>query len=184
MSDLDAWFVAHILVHEPALTRFLRRTWRRAEEVADLRQEIYARVYEHAREERPRSPKSFLFSAARHLLADKIRRGRIVSIDYTQDLEGLNVLIDEISPEHRLTARQELSRLATAFAALPENCQEVLWLRRVEGLSQREAALRLGMNEGTLESHMVRGLRALLQALNSGEADTVGVNGKAKVNRN
>jgi len=98
-------------------------------------------------------------------LADRLRRGRIVSIDYTQDLESLNVLVDELSPEERLSARQELRRLSEALDGLSDDCRAVIWLRRVEGLSQQEAAQRLGMKEGTLESHLSRGVRALAKAV-------------------
>jgi len=94
-----------------------------------------------------------------------VRRERIVSIDYTQDLDALNVLVDDITPEHRLSAREELGRLSEALDALPDDCRDVVWLRRVEGLPQREAARLLGMHEGTLESHLCRGVRALARAM-------------------
>ena len=164
-SELDRWFAAEILPHEGALTRYLKRVWLNHAEVADLRQEIYVRVYESAARTRPQQPKSFLFAAARNLVADKVRRERIVSIDYTQDLDALNVLVDELSPEERTSARQELRRLSVALDQLSDDCRNVIWLRRVEGLSQREAAERLGMPEGTLESHLCRGLRALMKAM-------------------
>lgn len=165
MNELDQWFATEILIHEAALTRYLRRVWFKQAEIPDFRQEIYIRVYESAAKTLPTAPKAFLFATARNLIADHVRRERVVSIDYTQDLEALNVLIEEISPEHRLSARQELKRLSSALDQLPEHCRSVIWLRRVEGLSQREAAQRLGMPEGTIESHLCRGLRLLMKAV-------------------
>lgn len=166
MSDeLDRWFAAEILCHEAALTRYLRRVWRSPAEVPDFRQEVYVRVYESAAKALPTAPKSFLFATARNLIADRVRRERVVSIDYTQDLDAWNVLADELSPEQRLSARQELTRLAAALDELPDACREVIWLRRVEGLSQKEAAERLGIPEGTLESHLCRGVRTLMKSL-------------------
>ena len=162
-SGLDRWFATEILPHEAALTRYLRRVWRNQSEVPDFRQEIYLRVYERAAKELPTTPKAFLFTTARNLIADRVRRERIVSIDYTQDLDSLNVLVDEISPEQRLSARQELRRLSVALDQLSDDCRAVIWLRRVEGLSQKEIARRLGMLEGTVESHICRGLRALMK---------------------
>src|SRR5262245_59960841 len=128
--DLDAWFAAEILPHEAALERYLVRVWSNRAEVQDLRQEIYIRVYESAATSRPSSPKAFLFAIARNLIADRVRRERIVSIDYTQDLDSLNVLIDDISPEHRTSTRQELRRLAEALDHLSDTCRAVVWLRR------------------------------------------------------
>lgn len=167
---LDEWFAAEILSQEAALTRYLRRVWSNPQDVPDLRQDIYIRIYQSAARERPQAPRAFLFTTARNLIADRIRRERIVSIDYTQDFDVLNVMVDEISPEQRLTARQELRRLSEALDELSDDCRNVIWLRRVEGLSQREAAQRLGMQEGTLESHMCRGVRALIKAIFSDEA--------------
>jgi RNA polymerase sigma factor (sigma-70 family) len=165
MNSLDEWFATQILPHEAALMRYLARTWRNQAEIPDIRQETYTRVFESAIKRLPESPKAFLFVTARNLLVDRVRRERIVSIDYTQDVESLNVLADEMSPEHRLSARQELRRLSEALDTLSDNCRAVIWLRRVEGLSQREAAERLGMTEGALEGYLSRGLRTLAKVV-------------------
>ena len=80
-ESVETWFAREILAHEDALVRYLRRCWPHADDILDLRQETYIRVYEAARRERPYQPKSFLFTAARHLMADRLRRGRIVSME-------------------------------------------------------------------------------------------------------
>jgi len=166
--ELDDWFVTQILCHEAAITRYLRRVWRNPAEIADLRQEVYIRVYESAVKTLPSLPRSFLFTTARNLIVDRLRHERIVSIDYTQDLDSLNVLADELAPERCLSARQELTRLSAAFDELSDACRRVIWLRRIEGLSQKEAAERLGMPEGTVESHLCRGMRALMNTFSGG----------------
>src|SRR5690606_24133698 len=94
---LDQWFTEQILVHEEALLRYLSRNWAQREEIHDLRQEVYARVYEAAGKSLPTQPKSFLFASARHLLADRARRARVVSIETVGDSGQLNVLVDELS---------------------------------------------------------------------------------------
>jgi RNA polymerase sigma-70 factor (ECF subfamily) len=165
MTPLDEWFAAQILPHEGVLVRYLKRVWTNSAEVPDLRQDIYVRVYESARSALPTSPKAFLFATARNLMTDRIRHSRVVFIDSMQDIDQLNVLIDEISPERRLAARQELRILARAFDSLSDKCRSVVWLRRVEGLSQRETAQRLGLLEGAVESQLARGLRVLARAV-------------------
>ena len=165
LTPLDQWFAAEILPLEGTLVRYLSRVWPNPAEVADLRQDIYVRVYESARRGFPHSPRAYLFRTARNLMADRVRRARIVHIDSNQDFEVLNVLIDEISPERRLAARQELQSLALAFDALSDKCRSVVWLRRVEGLSQQETARRLGMREGAVESQLGRAVRILALAV-------------------
>jgi RNA polymerase sigma factor (sigma-70 family) len=166
MTDtLENWFAREILVHELLLMRYLWRVWSNRDEVPDLRQEIYVRVFESAQRARPVLPKAFLFATARHLMADRLRRGRIVFIGTRGDLDELNVLVDELSPEHRATNIQELQRLANAFDGLPTQCRAVMWLRKVEQLSQKEVAAKLGVQEKAVEKQVSRGMRLLTAAL-------------------
>ena len=172
MGDtLEQWFIREVLAHEGALMRHLSRVWPNHSEIRDIRQEAYIRVYEAARRARPLAPKSFLFATARNLMADRIRRERVVCIEARGELDTLNVLVDEISPERRTSARQELARLAWAFERLPLRCREVMWLTRVENLSQQEVAGRLGVREKAVEKQVSRGIRLLAEALSREGAD-------------
>jgi len=167
-ETLDQWFAREILAHEQSLMRYLTRVWPNRDEVADLRQEVYARVLESAMRVLPSQPRAFLFTSARHLMIDRLRRSQIVFIGARGDLDAMNVLVDELSPELRLTALQELSRLAQAFDGLPPRCREVTWLRKVEQLPQREVAARLGIREKAVEKQVARGMRLLARALLEG----------------
>jgi RNA polymerase sigma factor (sigma-70 family) len=158
---LNAWFKREILVHETMLFRYLLRVWPRKHEVPDLRQETYARVYQAAGLARPASPRSFLFTTAHNLMADRIRHERVVSIEAVGDIDALNVSVDELSTEDLVSTREELKRAGEALDRLPPRCREVVWLRRVEGLSQREAAAALGISVKAIEQHMSKGMRLL-----------------------
>jgi RNA polymerase sigma factor (sigma-70 family) len=164
-DSLDTWFKHEILVHEASLVRYLLRTWPNRQEVYDLRQDTYVRVYEAAEKSRPQSPKSFLFATARNLMADHIRRRRIVAIDAVGDLDALNVLIDTISSEHRASGQEELRRLAEAIDHLPPKCREAVWMRRVDDLPQKEVATRLGISQKTVEKHVMKGMKLLAAAM-------------------
>ena len=168
-AELDRWFIDEILVHEDALVRYLQRCWSRRDEIHDLRQEVYARVYEAAAKSLPTQPKSFLFASARHLMTDRLRRSRVVSIEPMGDFEPSSVLVDDVSPERWSGGRQALLRLADAFDRLPDRCREVVWLRRVEDLSQRDVAMRLGISEKTVEKHIAKGMRMLAAHLFGGD---------------
>ena len=168
-TELDRWFVREILAHEEALMRFLQRHWPHREELHDLRQELYARLYEAGAKARPAQPKAFLFASARHLMTDRLRRGKVVSIEPMGDFEPSHVLVDDVSPERWCGGRQALRRLADALDRLPDRCREVVWLRRVEELSQRDVASRLGISEKTVEKHIAKGMRLLADALFTGE---------------
>lgn len=177
---LDDWFADEILVHEEALLHFLARAWPQRDEVHDLRQEIYVRVYEAAGKALPTQPKAFLFATARHLLTDRIRRGKVVSIEPVGDFERLLVLVDDVSPERWCGGRQVLKRLSDAFDRLPDRCREVVWLRRVEHLSQREVAARLGISEKTVEKHIAKGMRLLAGHFYGGDSGVSAMAGEAQ----
>lgn len=161
---LDHWFKREVLAHEAALVRYLKRKWPYPEEIHDLRQELYVRVYDATRKARPTAPKSFLFTSARHLMSDRMRRRRIVSIEAVADLDSLNVLVDEISPERHVHAHQELKLLMRALKKLPPRCREVVWMRRVEQVPQKEVASRLGISQRVVEKHVMKGMRLLADA--------------------
>lgn len=170
-TEFDDWFVREVLVHERALALFLQRAWPHRDEWHDLRQEVYARVYEAASRTRPDAPKAFLFATARHLMTDRLRRSRVVSIEPVGDFESSNVyLIDEVSPERWTGTRQALKRVVEALDRLPDRCREVVWLRRVEELPQKDVASRLGISEKTVEKHLAKGMRLIADHLYGGDA--------------
>jgi RNA polymerase sigma-70 factor (ECF subfamily) len=162
---LNDWFVREVLPHERILTRFLCRAWRNRAEVDDLLQEIYVRVYESAARARPQAVKAFLFSTARNLMVDRIRRERVVSIESGGDSDFSNVYRDEITPERRLSAHQELMLLMRVFTRMSPRCREVMWLRRVDDLSQKEVARQLGISEKTVESYLARACEFMADGL-------------------
>lgn len=167
-EGLNDWFVREVLPHEAALMRYLSKKWPWREDMHDLRQEIYVRVFEAAARSRPARPKPFLFSTARHLLVDRARRGRVVSIESMGDVQSLDVLADELTPDRQMHAREELRLLARAYRRLPARCREVVWLRRVAELPQKEVARRLGIGERTVETHLMRGMKVLADTLYGG----------------
>jgi len=171
-EPLEIWFQREILPHEAALVRYLQNKAPALKlDARDLRHEVYIRVIEAAETVRPSGARPFLFSIARNLLIDLARRGRVVSIDFLEDLDLPNVLIDEISPERVASGRQQLQRLSLFFLRLPAKCREILWMRRIEGMPQRQVAERLGMTEGAVEKQVHRGLRYLADAVYGGSPD-------------
>jgi RNA polymerase sigma-70 factor (ECF subfamily) len=165
VPGLEAWFVDEVLPLEAALMQFLRRSGRNAHEIADLRQEIYLRVCEAAKRKRPNPVRPFVFAVARNLLIDRMRQNQIVPIDAVSDLEALNVATDAPGPDRNVLARDELRRVRSALEDLPPRAREVVVLRRIEGLSRREIAQRMGITEKTVSEHLTNGVRALANLL-------------------
>jgi RNA polymerase sigma factor (sigma-70 family) len=167
-ETVKAWFVQEILPLEPSLTRFIRRHCRQAADVADLRQDVYVRIYAAAREQLPRQARPFVFTTARNHLINCAKRAQIVSIEYVADLEASIFAIDTVTPDRTLSAQDEFRRVRTGLDQLPPRCREVVLLRKIEGLSTREVAMRLDVGINTVEQQMVHGMRALVDFMLGG----------------
>ncbi|HBY43289.1 MAG TPA: hypothetical protein DEH03_06305 [Brevundimonas sp.] len=163
--ECDEWFVTEVLPLEGRVTAYLRRNWRARHEIDDLRQEVYARIYDAARAGRPAHVGSFIMRIARNLLIDRARRERVVSIDFVDDLSRLGEAPELAATERHMTARLELGRLQQVLQTLPPRCREVVELRKIQGLSQREVATRMGITEDTVERQVSKGVRLLADGL-------------------
>jgi RNA polymerase sigma factor (sigma-70 family) len=164
-NDVEQWFAREILPLEPMLERYLRRSWRDQCEVQDIRQDAYIRVYESALREKPFNPKHFLFQVARNLMIDRLRRKNVVFFDSFADFEAMDAGEDLPDLERATAARQEISILLAALKDLPARCRDVVTLRKIDGLSQREVAKKMGITEDTVERQVSKGVRLLAKSL-------------------
>jgi len=171
VSDADLWFVDQVLPLEAALMQFLLHNWRNKNDIEDLLQDVYVRVYEAALKQIPESTKPFVFTTARNLLINRVRRERIIPIEAVAEWETLNVAKDEPGPDRVLMARDELARLQVALERLPPRCREAILLRRIEGLSRREIATRMGISEYTVAEYLTCAMCAIADILYGEPAD-------------
>jgi len=167
-ATLNAWFCTEVLPLERALTGFIRRNWRVAADVTDLRQDIYERALAGARAGIPTHTRHYLFTVARNHLINQAKRGQVVSIELVADMSSLEMEFDRFGTERQLSAREELRRTQQGLEQLPPRCREVVWLRKVEGLSTRETAERLGISVDTVEKQITQGMRALVDFMLGG----------------
>jgi RNA polymerase sigma-70 factor (ECF subfamily) len=165
VPDLGAWFAREVLPLEAVLTQFLYRNWRNESDIADLRQEVYVRICELAQKEIPNPARPLLFSIARNLLIDRIRKTNVVPIESVADIDALGIATDPLTPDRTVAAREELRRLQDAMDRLPPRCREAVVLARLEGLSGKEIALRMNVSEPTVSHHLNHGIRLLANML-------------------
>lgn len=170
-SELRIWFAREVLPLEALLVQFLRRNWRNRGEIEDLLQEVYVRVFEAAQKEIPHSARSFVFATAHNLLINRFRRQQIVPIDAVADLESLEVAAEDPTPDRITIAHEEFRLLQAAIDLLPPRCREAITLGRIEGLSGREIAQRMGVSEAAVSKHLARGLSALSDTLHRDTSD-------------
>jgi len=161
MNELDQWFVQEVIPLEGYLMAYLRRHWRNTAELADLRQDIYVRVYLAAKVERPRNLKPFIRTVARNMLIDRVRQSNVIPMQPLSPADERSLAADDTAADDRLITQQSLSQVLRAIESLPARCREVVELRRLHGLSQRETAARMGITEDTVERQMAKAMRRL-----------------------
>ena len=104
-------------------------------------------------------------------MIDQVRRGQVIPIEAMADLDAANVAADTPGPDRTIMAREELHLLRGALDGLAPRCREAILMRRIECLSRREIALRMGITENTVSEYIKIGVRALANAL-YGEPET------------
>lgn len=164
-AEIVAWVAGNVLPHEAALRARLRRMAASREEIDDIVQDAYLNIARLKSVAHIRDGRAYLFTTARMILLQRIRRDRIVRIDRLTDVEALTLEDEAPGPERRASAIRELDRVRRLIDALPPRCREIFELRRIQGVPQREIAARLGVPEHTVEQQAVRGLRLILKAI-------------------
>jgi RNA polymerase sigma factor (sigma-70 family) len=145
--------------HDSSLKAYLRGSFPAVRDVEDIVQESYVRVWKARAAQPIRSAKGFLFQVARRRALDILRHGRASPIDSGRDLAALSVIHHDHNAAE-IAALQERKRLLIdAVVALPARCREIVILRKLEDVPQKEVAARLGLSERTVENLLSRGVK-------------------------
>lgn len=159
---LDEWFCREVLPLEAPLTRFIRRNWRVAEDIPDLRHDVYELAFSGARKGLPTNTRRYLFVIARNHLINSAKRARIVSFEHVADLEAIDRDIDLFETERYMAARDGLRCVVAGLEKLSPRVREIVELRKIEGLSPQETAERLGIGKDAVNGQLVMGMKALV----------------------
>jgi RNA polymerase sigma-70 factor (ECF subfamily) len=150
---------------------------RRDSVVDDLVQETWLRVLEHGRSYNGSSRfEPWLFTIARNLTMDHLRKRRIFSLDSNadssndpqQDRERPSLISSAPSPFELAARTEEAHRIAHTLESLEPIYREALVLRFQEELSLQEISTVMGVPLTTVSSRIYRAL-ATLRAQMEGE---------------
>lgn len=135
----------------------------------DLFQETWVRVLERGYQYNGRCEfAAWLFSIARNLSIDCLRKKRPASLEHLQESspDGWHELADpQPAAWELLDQRQHAGRIRDALAKVPLEFRDVIVLRFQEGMSLEEISIVTGAPLGTVKSRLSRGLDRLAPQL-------------------
>jgi RNA polymerase sigma-70 factor (ECF subfamily) len=163
-GDLDA-LSSLIARYQNRLYRYLLRMLREPADAEDLFQQTWMRVAERIRQYNPeRNFDAWLFSVARNLAIDHLRRMRPDSLDETisGDREGETKAARLISRDRPalegILEHERAGQLEAAMGELPLSYREVLTLRFEEEMKLEEIAQVLEIPLSTVKTRLRRSL--------------------------
>ena len=160
-SEHSRWFTEEVQPHGAQLKAYLRGSFPHMGEVDDVVQESYLRLWKARAAQPIRSVKSFLFHIARHVAIDLMRRRQVSPVEAVGDLAALPAIEEKADVVESLRRQEKAHLLMEALASLPPRCREIVMLRKLMGLSQKEVAVRLRIAEKTIDEQLARGVKRL-----------------------
>ena len=154
--------------HREPVYRLVRGHIGDADSALDVTQQSFLAAFSAlARYDGTRSFRVWIASIAINKCRDWARRRAVRRLfTFALPIESASDVADEAAtPETLLADRQDLARTMAAIAALPVALKEPLILRTIEGLSQAETALILGISEKAVETRVHRARTKLIDAL-------------------
>jgi RNA polymerase sigma-70 factor (ECF subfamily) len=158
--DSSLWFMTEVQPHRPALRAWLLARFPTLPDVDDLVQETFARVYRARQTITIQSTRALLFTTARNLALDAVRRQRVVAFEPITDHTDPSVLEDGSDVAAHVNKQQELELLTQAIQSLPDRCRQIFTLRTAYGFTSKQIADKLKVSESTVEKEMAKGIRS------------------------
>ncbi len=167
-GDEDAF--AHLVVrYEHGLYNYLMRMVQDEALAADLLQETWLRVFQHAaRYDATRTLSTWLYTIASRCCLDALRLRRRLDQSARQ-VPGSEATPAQgpSDPHDQLLAQEKLVAVRRAIQALPELERAVVLLRHYDGLSYQDMSEIVQCPLGTVKSRLHRAVRHLHQMLHA-----------------
>lgn len=156
--DHHEWFLNQVFCHRAMLQQYLRKYLSANEDIEDVIQDTYLRIYGIQDYTTVESPKALLITIAHNLAVELGRRRTSRATDAVADFDALGVSSNNPHLEEQLDARRRFETFCAAVDSLPPICRRVFVLRKVYKLSQSEISAVLGITQSTVEKHVAKGL--------------------------
>lgn len=153
--------------------RVIARRLRNADIAEEIVQEAFLQVAAAEKTQRIENPEGYLMRTAINLSTDWLRQESSrrrrekdwSDVAYALDGGGEAASLAP-SPAQTAIARDEYRRLEAAFSQLTPQVRTAFTLHKVEGLSHLETAAHMGLSRSTVEKHIMKAMRFLIDEMN------------------
>jgi RNA polymerase sigma-70 factor (ECF subfamily) len=135
-------------------------------EAEDLTQSVFVKAYEAIDrfEERGKNPLAYFFTIARNTVINHWRKKKEVATGELETLQGRATDLQH-NPHELIDDHESVQAIKRGLAALTEEQSEVITMKFLSELSNKEIAEALGKTEEAVRQLQCRGLRALRKNL-------------------
>jgi RNA polymerase sigma-70 factor (ECF subfamily) len=160
-------FTQRILPMKDKLFRFAFRLLQNVQEAEDVVQDVMVRVWSKKEEWALwQSIEGYCMTAIRNSCLDRIRKKKLLSV---QEERAAHISSTDKDPYENMMNKEILTRIRKCVDALPENQQQVVHLREMEGFSYNEIADLLNMSLEQVKINLFRGRNAIKKSITKEE---------------
>ena len=129
------------------------------ETAKDLVQESFTRAWDHLTQGKEvRDYRAFLYRIANNLIVDFYRKKKAVSLENISDAEKNTLFYDERMEKE---IEDDARRVLLEIRKLPEDYQNAVTMRYIDGLTPKEIAVLTGESENVVSVRVHRGVEKL-----------------------
>lgn len=166
-SALQRLYALHASALREAL---IRRFGEGPPDPDDAIQAAFIKYIELNADARVDHPRAFLFTMARNLMIDEIRRAGVRHRHALSETDAPDVLkVEENTPENVLLSQERFNAVNAAVLRLPEQQRRLLVMSRIEGMNYAQIAAITGVSPASISREIARALIFLQEALDARE---------------
>lgn len=178
MSDADGrdrrreralWVAREIIPYEASMRAWLRRSRVDHDAADEIIQEAYCRLSQLDTVAHIDVPNAYFLAIVRSLLLRRLKRQRVVPFEAIASADAIED--EQPSAEATIAGRLALQRVERIIARLPDRCQRIVRLKKIDGWSQKQIAAHLGTTEKAVEKQVSLGIRFIREAWSAGERE-------------
>lgn len=157
LADETRWLEEAFDKNRKILSRFLFFRLGSRDEVEDVIQEAFLRLWRHRNTLCRTKLDALILVTARNIATDHLRQRMRATRDLSHyNMEAEANAVDPLTPERQVLGRETLRLLHNVIEELPVKCRTAFVAYKLEGISYADIAQRMGLTESMIRKYVIR----------------------------